>query len=113
MLHWCSQHCSTWTLDKGPPFDKPHYGSEALGTIVVVETFTRESVLMYRTDYRPYPGKATLRGQLSADGNSIVNGTIEWTYHPCCGTGTGQFWAAWGPALNTVPGSDAERDARQ
>lgn len=108
-LHWCSQHCSTWTLDKGAPFDKPHYGNQALGSIVIVERFTRESVIMHRTDYRPYPGTAVLRGQLSPDGNSIVNGTIEWTYHPCCGLGTGKFQAAWGAAINTVPGSDAER----
>jgi hypothetical protein len=66
---------------------------------VIVERFTRESVIMRRTDYRPYPGSAILRGQLSTDGNSIQNGTIEWTYHPCCGLGTGEFQAAWGPAI--------------
>jgi Sel1 repeat len=113
VMHWCSQHCSTWTLDTGPPFDKPHYGSEASGGIVIVERFTRESVIMLRTDYRPYPGKAILKGQLSSDGNTIVNGTIEWTYHPCCGLSRGRFQAAWGPALNSVPGSDAQRDARR
>jgi hypothetical protein len=51
----------------------------------------------------------SLRGQLSPDGNSIVNGTIEWTYHPCCGVGTGTYQAAWRAAINTVPGSDPER----
>ena len=112
LLHWCSAHCSTWTLDKGAPFDKPHYGSQALGAIVIVERWTRESVVMNRTDYN-VPGKAVLTGKLSSDGNSIVNGTIEWTYHPCCGLGTGKFQAAWGPALDTVPGTDEEREARQ
>jgi hypothetical protein len=109
VLHWCAQHCTTWRLDKGPPFDKPHYGIEGQGSIVVVERFSYESVIMERTDLNP-PGKATLRGKVSKDGNSIVTGTIEWTYHPCCGTGTGQFQAAWGSAINTVPGSDAERE---
>lgn len=110
VLHWCAQHCSTWTLDQGPPFDKEHYGSQASGSIVVVERFTRELVIMQRTDYRPYPGRAVLRGQISADGNSIVNGTIQWTYHPCCGLSSGKFQAAWGTALGTVPGSDAKRN---
>jgi hypothetical protein len=108
-MHWCAQHCTTLTLDSGPPFGTPHYGSEALGTVWIIERFTRESVVIRRTDYRPYPGTAVLTGRISSDGNSIVNGTIEWTYHPCCGLGTGQFRAAWGAALNTIPGSDAER----
>jgi hypothetical protein len=112
VVHWCAQHCTTWTLDKGAPFDKPHYGSQALGSIVIVERFTPASVIMRRTDYRPYPGVAVLTGELSADGNSIVNGTIKWTYHPCCGLSTGKYQAAWGTALDTVPGSDAERSRR-
>jgi hypothetical protein len=110
MLHWCSQHCSTWTLDSGPPLDKPHYGSQATGGIVIVQKFGNDGVLMERTDFGQYPGKAVLHGQLSPDGNSIVNGTIDWIYHPCCGLGSAKFQAAWGAALNTVPGSDAERE---
>jgi len=109
VMHICLANCGTWTLDKGTPFDKPHYGSVASGSIVVVESWTRQSVLMNRTDYN-VPGAAVLKGKLSSDGNSIVDGTITWTYHPCCGTGSGPFTAAWGPAINTVPGSNAERD---
>jgi hypothetical protein len=112
VMHWCGQHCGTWTLDNGPPFDKPHYGSEALGSIVIVESFTPESVIMHRIDYRPYPGTADLTGQLSSDGNSIVNGTMRWTYHPCCGLTSGPYQAAWGAAINTVPANDAERAAQ-
>jgi hypothetical protein len=108
-MHICLANCGTWTLDKGTPFDKPHYGSVASGSIVVVESWTRQSVLMNRTDYN-VPGAAVLKGKLSSDGNSIVDGSITWTYHPCCGTGSGPFTAAWGPAINTVPGSNAERD---
>ena len=47
--------------------------------------------------------------KISSDGNSIVGGTTSWTYHPCCGLSSGPYLAAWGTALNTVPGSDAER----
>src|ERR1700733_331707 len=110
VLHWCAQHCTTWTLDSGPPLDQPHYGSRAAGSIVIVQKFGPDGVLMERTDYSPYPGKAILRGQISPDGNSIVNGTMQWTYHPCCGLSSGPFQAAWGPAINTVAGSDPERE---
>ena len=40
----------------------------------------------------------------------MVNGIINWTWHPCCGTSSGPYTAAWGTAINTVPGSNAERD---
>ncbi len=111
VMHWCAQHCTTLVLDKGVPLDKPHYGSESAGSLWIVERFSPESVIIRRTDYRPYPGKAILKGQFASDGNSIVNGTIEWTYHPCCGLSSGAFQAAWGAKIDTVPGSDQERAA--
>jgi hypothetical protein len=63
---------------------------------------------MERNDYGAFPGKAILKGTLSPDGKSIVDGTITWTYHPRGGLGTGPFRAAWGPAIKTVPGDDRE-----
>jgi hypothetical protein len=108
-MHICLANCQPWTLDKGAPLDKPHYGNVASGVIVIVERWTRESVLMNRTDYN-VPGTAVLTGKLSSDGNSMVGGNITWTWHPCCGTGSGPYTAAWGTAINTVPGSNAERD---
>jgi hypothetical protein len=113
VMHLCLAHCQTWTLGEGPPFDKLHYGSEASGMIAVVDSWTRESVVMHRTDYGSVPGTAVLTGKLSSDGNSIVDGNIAWTWHPCCGTTTsGRFIAAWGSAISTVPGSDAESSSR-
>jgi hypothetical protein len=111
LMHWCAQHCSTWTLDTGPPFDKPHYGSVASGQIVVVESFTRESVVMKRSNYGRFSGTAVLNGQLSSDGNSIVNGTITWMDGRKV-VASYPFQAAWGSALSSVPGSDEERDRR-
>ena len=95
VLHWCAQHCSTWVwmgnryLGKGTvhPELSPQCG-------VTVERFDSEAVVMHRTDCGQFPGKATLTGKLSANGESIVNGVIEWTYHPCCGLAKGQFRAA-------------------
>lgn len=107
VMHLCLAHCQTWTLDKGAPYDKPHYGSVAAGGIVIVDSWTRESVLMHRTDYGQVPGAAVLTGKLSDDGYSIVDGNIAWTWHPCCGTSpTGRFVAAWGPKIESVPGVD-------
>ena len=113
LMHWCAQHCSTWVwvgdryVGQGTPHPEksPQCG-------VTVERFTSESVILHRTDCTPYPGKAVLTGKLSPDGNSVVNGVIRWTYHPCCGLGSGTFTAAWGAALDSVPGSDQERAAR-
>jgi hypothetical protein len=105
VMHWCAQHCTTLVWTNGQ-----FCGADGCrDSMLTVESFTRESVIMHRTDYRPYPGIAVLTGQISSDGNSIVNGMINWTYHPCCGTGAGPYQAAWGAALDTVPGSDAER----
>jgi TPR repeat protein len=112
VMHWCAQHCATWVWMDGRyvgegtqhPERTPRCG-------VTVERFTRESVIMHRTDCAPYPGTAVLTGQLSADGNSIVNGIIRWTWHPCCGLSSGPFQAAWGSAIGTVPPNDQERAA--
>jgi hypothetical protein len=105
VLHWCSQHCTTLTWNDG------HYGGPT--SIWTVEKWTPELVVINRTDYRPYPGRAILTGKLSPQGNSIENGIIRWTYHPCCGLSSGTFQAAWGAAIQTVPGSDQERAQMQ
>jgi hypothetical protein len=52
VMHWCSQHCGTMTLDPGPPFDKPHYGSVVMGSIATVKSFTHDQVVMERTAHR-------------------------------------------------------------
>ncbi|MEO8659993.1 MAG: tetratricopeptide repeat protein [Bryobacteraceae bacterium] len=109
VIHWCAQHCTTLRLDDGPPLNKLHYGNRGAGAIWVVQKFDAGEILMERTDFGRYPGRAIVHGQLSPDGNRVVNGVIDWVYHPCCGLGKASFEAAWGAALNTVPGSDAER----
>ena len=78
---------------------------------LTIERFRRDSVVIQRVDGGRYPGRATITGQLSEDGNSIVNGKIQWTYHPCCGLSSGSFRAAWGAAINTVPGRKGDHPA--
>jgi len=112
VMHWCAQHCSTWVwaggryVGAGTPHPElfPNCG-------VTVESFTPESVFMHRMDCGQYPGTAVLTGKISPSGNTIVNGTITWTYHPCCGLGSGAFNAAWGSAINTIPGQDGPAQA--
>ena len=103
VMHWCSDSCRTWIWVDG------HYqvaGDKAATQIVTVESWTPPSVVMRRTDTGPYPGTAVLTGKISSEGNSIDNGTITWTYHPCCGLTSRTFNAAWGSAINKLPGGD-------
>jgi hypothetical protein len=104
-MHWCAMHCITlvWKTD--------HYTNAAApgNSVLTVESFTPESVLLHRTDFKPHPATAVLTGKLSPHGDSIVDGTITWTDHP---ERSFPFTAAWGAALDTVPGSDQERARR-
>ena len=108
-LHWCAQHCSTWVwagdryVDEATPnaARTPQCG-------MWIERFSPASIIMQRADCWPYPGRAVLTGRLSPDGNAILDGVITWTYHPCCGLGASRFVAAWGPAIDALPGNDAE-----
>ena len=110
-MHVCAAHCGTWILDDGPPFDKPHYGKPPF--MVTVESFTRESVIMHRTDppnqYFPQGLKFDYSATISSQGNRIIKGTQVNTFgNPGAPFA---FSACWGAALNDCPGSDAERDS--
>jgi TPR repeat protein len=63
---------------------------------------------MDRTDppspYFPRGLRFRYVGQLSPDGNHIVGGTQTVTFG--MGPGSGPFYAAWGPAIDDVPGQD-------
>ena len=115
MIHWCAAHCITLIWQNG------HYTNADAPSVNewILDSFTRESFVMRRTEYKVKAGetvvvgKAVLSGRISEQGDTVADGKITWTYHPCCGTSTATFSAAWGAALDTVPGSDEERDRRQ
>jgi hypothetical protein len=69
-----------------------------------VESFTPESVILHRTDYGLHVGEAILTGRISARGNSIVDGVQRWIGNS---RNDHEFHAAWGDAINSVPGSRA------
>jgi len=70
------------------------------GSTYTVESFTRQSVILHRNMFGTYQGKATLTGQLSEQGNSIVNGIQRWDGSD----NVHAFHMAWGSAINTVIG---------
>lgn len=115
VIHWCAAHCITLIWQNG------HYtNAKAPGASEwILDSFTRESFVMRRTDYKVKAGetvvvgKAVLSGRISEQGNTVADGQITFTYQACCGTSTSPFTAAWGAAFDTVPGSDEERDRRQ
>jgi hypothetical protein len=105
VMHLCLGHCFPVMWDKG------HYvqfGPENTG-IYTVESFTRESFILHRVDKGRFPLTATLTGQMSAEGNSVVNGRVDWTSG---NSGTCPFKAAWGNALGTLPGGADEDELR-
>jgi TPR repeat protein len=111
VMHFCAAGCSkgngaTLTWESGRYVE--HAGGKN-GATYTVDKFTKDSVVLLRVDYGRFPGRATLTGQLSEDGESIINGKVQWTYHPCCGLTSGVFRAAWGAVINTVPGGAGGR----
>ena len=86
VVHFCALHCGTLVWDK-THFTGP---SDPGGSVWFIESFTRNSVIIHRTDYRPRPYTAVYRATISPDGNTI--------------DGNG-FKFAWGTALNSIPGT--------
>jgi hypothetical protein len=116
-MHFCGANCMTLLLDNGRYFARDGLTdakdcSEATCGTWTVESFTPDSVILHRHDpYSPYnkfsrPGigwNVVVAGRMSPDGNSITNATVDG--HPAT------FKLAWGSALSSVFGSNAQRDA--
>jgi hypothetical protein len=106
VMHFCAANCFTLTWQNGlyvatanPPF------APGNSSTWIVERFTSESVILRRTD-RNRAGAVTFggvySGQISNDGNRLINGTLNGR--------PDSFKLVWGTALNSIPGSNAERD---
>lgn len=84
---------------KGPRARRP-IPLGVIFSVWTIENFTRESVILHRRDTNGFD--VVYAGQISKEGGSLVNQTAN-----------GNFDAAgitWGPKLNSIPGSNAERD---
>ena len=92
VIHICMAHCGPLMWDKGHYIN---FGPENT-SIYTVESFTRDSVIIHRTDKGHFPLTATLTGKMSDDGESIVNGKIVWTSG---NSGSSPFTAEWGSRI--------------
>jgi hypothetical protein len=100
-MHFCALNCFTLKLDNGRYVITSDNGF--ITSIWAVESFTRQSVILHRTDSSGF--SAVLTGQISKEGNRLINETWDGK--------ASDFKLAWGTALNTVPGSNEERDRGQ
>ena len=109
MMHFCDVNCTTLQLKDG------RYESSQTNNrydpnwtdIWTVESFTPASVVLHRTETGNYPfSNVVIRGRMSPDKNSLVDAV-----NPFHGPGQPRtIKLAWGSALDTVPGSNAERN---
>ena len=101
-LHLCWTNCFTLIFD-GQVFHRTD-GTDETWT---VEKFSADSVVLHRhsvpAQWNGYSADVTYAGHVSND--RLVGVTLN-------GKPTGGIDASWGIALNTLPGTDAERDAR-
>jgi hypothetical protein len=111
VMHFCAAHCVTWYLTndhKGyaATADSPSIPDNSPG--VVIQSFTLDSVVLNRTDppnqWFPKGLKAVITGQISPEGDTLINGKIHWTFGQ---SGIYDVRITWGAALDSIPGADA------
>lgn len=100
-LHICWTNCFTLILDHGV-----YRRIDGTDETWSVETFTAHSVALHRhsvpADWNGFQKDVTYAGQIAND--RLIGATVN-------GQPTRGIDASWGNALNTLPGSNAERDA--
>jgi hypothetical protein len=111
-MHFCAVYYFTLNLENGRYVSATTVpGIPNFKSVFTVEKFTRELVMFSRTG----PGTliAFYKGQISSNGNSLIKAVSAPTRAILASGGNGTFQLAWGTALDTVPGTDAERDAKR
>lgn len=97
MLHFCAQHCATFTLENGRYVRTAGGANNGSFTVMMIEKFTPDLVNIHRTDTGRFPGSAEYSGHPADNGTTL----------------SGNGWKiTWGDSLNTIPGSDEERARR-
>ncbi len=100
-LHFCWTNCFTLTLEDG--VYRRIDGTEESWT---VQTFSTEDIVLHRHDapaaWNGYSQDVVYAGHVSND--RLMGVTVN-------GSPVSGIEASWGSALNTLPGSNAERDA--
>lgn len=100
-VHVCWTNCFTLILDNGV-----YRRADGTAETWTVETFSPDAIVLHRhdapADWNGYSEDVIYAGRVSND--RLVGATVN-------GKPTGGIDASWGAALNTLPGSNAERDA--
>ena len=112
-IHFCGANCFTLTW-KSDHYSITSPEPPGFTSTWMVERFTRFAVVLRRHDsptpYNPNGLNITYRAQITGNGESLVNVTEDL---PNGGRGPNPaIRAAWGAHLDTVPGSNEDRDAR-
>jgi hypothetical protein len=101
-LHFCWTNCFTLTLDHGV-----YRRTDGTDESWTVETFSATAIVLHRhdapADWNGYSQDVVYAGQVSND--RLIGITVN-------GKPVSGVDASWGTALNSLPGSNAERDAR-
>jgi len=112
VMHFCDINCETLKLENGHYLAVPasnFYDQGGYSDMWTVEKFTRASVILHRTLTLPQKGTFnwTYKGQISREGDTLVNveNPVKAANQPAI------VQMAWGSALNTVAGNNAERNS--
>src|SRR5271156_4503072 len=99
-LHFCWTNCFTLILDNGV-----YRRADGTAESWTVETFSSDAIVLHRhdppADWNGYSQDVVYAGQVSND--RLIGVTVN-------GKPRSGIDASWGTALNTLPGSNAERD---
>jgi hypothetical protein len=102
VLHFCWTNCATLTLENGR-----YVRTDGTDESWTIERFTPTSVVLRRHDvpaaWNGFSTDVTYQGQVSNE--QLINVTVN-------GNAVPDIKVAWGAALDTLPGSNAERDQR-
>ena len=120
VMHFCAKNCGTllWQSGHYEPVIKPSYCPPDWTSIWTVESFTRDLVILRRHDSPcaanplsiPNGWDAVYTGKMSAEGNSLIFEKVDARQNDAIFVDPANLRLAWGSAINTVPGSNEERD---
>jgi hypothetical protein len=100
-LHFCWTNCFTLILDNGA-----YHRTDGTDESWTVETFSPNAIVLHRhdapADWNGYSQDVVYAGQVADD--RLIGVTVN-------GKPISGIDASWGTALDTLPGSNAERDA--
>jgi hypothetical protein len=101
-MHFCWTNCFTLILDNGV-----YRRADGTAESWTVESFSADAIVLHRhdapADWNGHSEDVVYAGQVSND--RLISVTVN-------GKPTSGIDASWGSALNTLPGSNAERDGK-